>query len=441
VGACYSDLAIFLAASGRSDEANTLWSRQTPEFLNGAAWRLVTDTNLDSRNPELAVMLAQRAVERAPDQGYIVNTLGTAYYRVGEWTKAIETLKQADELYQGQSFSSDAFFIAMSHWQLGELETACRWYDAAARWMDRFSADNDEQRRFRAEAAALLGVANEPGQDPPLDDRALYSLILEAWPESAWTCLRRAQAWDHDSESQEAQNDYRRGLENYDRLMELKPRSAQILAQRGFARSQVNDWDGAVRDLEAATSLGAVPSIWYLPVLSRLGAHDLPGYRQACAHILEGLSKSTDVGANRLAAWACAIGPEAAADLSQAISLIERATQESASSLELLNTLGALYYRAGRFDEALQALERANQTAQEPRALSTPIYAWLFLAMSQQRLGHPEQARSWLAKARDAIESARQEHRAGKAKLPWNRRVTLSVLLDEAETLVNPPAP
>jgi tetratricopeptide (TPR) repeat protein len=46
----------------------------------------------ESNRPDQAVELAKLAVDRAPDNANFVNTLGTAYYRAGDWKGAIETL-------------------------------------------------------------------------------------------------------------------------------------------------------------------------------------------------------------------------------------------------------------------------------------------------------------------------------------------------------------
>ncbi|MGD9855490.1 MAG: protein kinase, partial [Planctomycetaceae bacterium] len=433
-----SHLAALLLTVGRRDEAEELLSKQTPEDLNGTAWRLAADANPDNRNPTLAVELAKLAVARAPDQGYMVNTLGTAYYRAGEWTKAIDALQDADDLYQGQFFSSDGFFIAMSHWRLGDKETALKWYAAASQWMDRFAADDDEQRRFRTEAATLLGLTEAGSEAPPelLDDRELFTLILDAWPEAAWACLRRAQAYESAEEVELAQADYFRAVELYDSAVERKPDSAQPWAQRGFALSQLDEWDKAVSDLDHAIALGAGPAIWYLPALVRLGKQDMAGYRLACARILDRLVKSPASSVEPLALWACAVGPDAAAELAPVITLAEQAAQKDPNSLQAVNTLGALLYRAGRFDEAARSLERADVLAQNPGANSSPAYAWFFLAMTHHRLGHPDAAASWLAKATVAAGEALQDHAAGKSTLPWNRRLTLSLLRNEAETLL-----
>jgi hypothetical protein len=48
----------------------------------------------------------------------------------------------------------------MAHWQLGETEQARTWYDRAVQWMDKHQPQDEELRRFRTEAAELLGVGS-----------------------------------------------------------------------------------------------------------------------------------------------------------------------------------------------------------------------------------------------------------------------------------------
>ena len=52
--------------------------------------------------------------------------------------------------------SSDWFFLAMTHWQLGDQEQARQWYDQALQWMDKNNPKDEGLDRFRAEAAQLL---------------------------------------------------------------------------------------------------------------------------------------------------------------------------------------------------------------------------------------------------------------------------------------------
>jgi uncharacterized protein HemY len=92
--------------------------------------------------------------------GNIWNTLGVAQYRAKDWKAAIAALDKSMKLGPGGDCSA-SFFLAMSHWQLGEKAEARKWFDKAVKWMDKNLPQNEELRRFRAEAAALLGVTEE----------------------------------------------------------------------------------------------------------------------------------------------------------------------------------------------------------------------------------------------------------------------------------------
>jgi hypothetical protein len=46
----------------------------------------------------------------------------------------------------------------MAHWQLGGKSEARKWYDQGVQWMEKHKPHDDELRRFRAEAAQLLGI-------------------------------------------------------------------------------------------------------------------------------------------------------------------------------------------------------------------------------------------------------------------------------------------
>jgi tetratricopeptide (TPR) repeat protein len=83
-----------------------------------------------------------------------------AHYSAGDWKAAIEALKKSMELRKGGD-SFDWFFLAMAHWQLGEKEQARKWYDQAVQWMQKHAPQDADLKHFRAEAATLLGVADQ----------------------------------------------------------------------------------------------------------------------------------------------------------------------------------------------------------------------------------------------------------------------------------------
>jgi tetratricopeptide (TPR) repeat protein/tRNA A-37 threonylcarbamoyl transferase component Bud32 len=127
------------------------------ERCNRVAWELATCLDVKLRDPGQAVAHAKKAVELAPS-GDFWNTLGVAQYRNGEWKAAVEALRKSVQLRQGGD-SFDFFFLAMAHWQLGEKDKARAWYDKAVASMDKTRPQDEELKRFRVEATALLGLA------------------------------------------------------------------------------------------------------------------------------------------------------------------------------------------------------------------------------------------------------------------------------------------
>jgi tetratricopeptide (TPR) repeat protein len=124
------------------------------EALNNLAWLLSTCPEIELREPKRAVEYARRAVELAPQTGNYWNTLGVAYYRNGDWTRAEDALHQSIERGDhGGSF--DWFFLALIDHKRGRDNEARAWYDQAVTWA-RQHAPNRELHRFQVEAADAL---------------------------------------------------------------------------------------------------------------------------------------------------------------------------------------------------------------------------------------------------------------------------------------------
>jgi WD40 repeat protein/serine/threonine protein kinase/tetratricopeptide (TPR) repeat protein len=128
---------------------------QSSSAANELAWLLGTCLDANFRDPPRAVELAKRAVELAPQQGAFWNTLGVAQYRANDWKTAIESLHKSMEFRQGGD-GFDWFFLALSHWQLGNSDEARAWSARAVEWMEKNEPENEELQRFRAEAEELL---------------------------------------------------------------------------------------------------------------------------------------------------------------------------------------------------------------------------------------------------------------------------------------------
>jgi tetratricopeptide (TPR) repeat protein len=134
--------------------------------LTHLAWLLATCPEPRCRDAGRAVELAQQATVLAPHGRDVWNALGTAHYRAGDWTAALAALEQSTARGAGgpedeQPTSVGTFVIAMAHWRLGDKDKARQEYDRAVRRMEKHQSEDEELRRFRAEAEALLGVSGQ----------------------------------------------------------------------------------------------------------------------------------------------------------------------------------------------------------------------------------------------------------------------------------------
>ncbi len=156
-------LGITLTNKGRLDDAiaelreSIRLKKDYANAHNNLAWLLATCPDRKFRDPATAVTHAKKAVELLPGHGGVWNTLGVAQYRNGDWKAAAAALNKSVQL-QNEGDSFNFFFLAMAHWQLNEKDKARAWYEKAVAWMDKHKPDDEELKRFRAEAAALLGL-------------------------------------------------------------------------------------------------------------------------------------------------------------------------------------------------------------------------------------------------------------------------------------------
>jgi eukaryotic-like serine/threonine-protein kinase len=154
----------------RVREGQGIGSSQGEEAMRGnnEAWLLATNPDPKLRDIHAALKLALQAVQAKPSDGTFWNTLGVAYYRSGEWNKAIKSLEKGMALRAGGD-ASDWFFLAMANWQLGDKADARKQYDRAVVWMKQFRPADEELLRFRAEAEELLGLKVTPAPNRPVE--------------------------------------------------------------------------------------------------------------------------------------------------------------------------------------------------------------------------------------------------------------------------------
>ncbi len=149
------------------------------QTANFTAWScaLAADAVDDFSAP---VTLAKRAVEKDPENVFHVNTFGAVLYRAGRFDEALARLDEAESLQtkpDSKANSSPAytwFFLAMTHYRLGDVDKARKWYDKAAAWTSEVLVSGGEDgttkptlpwnrqatlKMLQAETEQLLGIA------------------------------------------------------------------------------------------------------------------------------------------------------------------------------------------------------------------------------------------------------------------------------------------
>jgi Flp pilus assembly protein TadD len=114
-------------------------SPDQPDVLNylGYSWIDRGENYLE------ALDMIQRAVQQRPDSGYIIDSLGWAYFKLGNYESAVETLEQAAELTP--SHPEVLEHLGDAYWRAGrQLEAVYQWNQALA-----FSPDDETTQRLK----------------------------------------------------------------------------------------------------------------------------------------------------------------------------------------------------------------------------------------------------------------------------------------------------
>jgi tetratricopeptide (TPR) repeat protein len=140
-------------------------------------------------------------------------------------------------------------------------------------------------------------------------------------------------------------------------------------------------------------------------------------------------------------ARACTLAPDAVAEASLPGRLAEKELQGSAHEFWSRTEQGALAYRAGRFQQAVDLFEQSLSADPSP---GREVVNWLWLALAHQRLGAAEEARLWLGRAQAWLDQYRDGMPAradAELGLHLHNWLEAHVLRREAEALISPKRP
>ena len=132
------------------------------EICNDLAWALIVSPDFNPKAKGNSATLARMATRQMPEEPMYRETLGMAYYRLGEWREAVKILEGCVEGENEPPSQMAGLFLAMAHMQLGNAQEARKWYDAAGD-ADRATPNitDEQRRRIQQEATELLGAGEE----------------------------------------------------------------------------------------------------------------------------------------------------------------------------------------------------------------------------------------------------------------------------------------
>jgi tetratricopeptide (TPR) repeat protein len=147
-GICYERSKQWPLAEADLKKALELYPEQ-PHVLNylGYSW-VDQGTNLDE-----GMRMIRRAVEQRPDDGYIVDSLGWAYFRINNYDEAVKNLERAVELKPEDPTIND--HLGDAYWKVG------RFLEAAFQWSHARDLKPDPDELARIEAKLKSGLIDE----------------------------------------------------------------------------------------------------------------------------------------------------------------------------------------------------------------------------------------------------------------------------------------
>ncbi|MFK7836407.1 MAG: tetratricopeptide repeat protein [Sulfitobacter sp.] len=136
---------------------------EQPQVLNYLGYSMVEQ----KRNLDEALDMIERAVAASPNSGYIVDSLGWVFYRLGRYEEAVVQMERAVELLPVDPVVND--HLGDVYWAVGrEREAEFQWRRALSFIDEGESAEEAEPDRIRRKLEVGLDAVLEEEGAPPL---------------------------------------------------------------------------------------------------------------------------------------------------------------------------------------------------------------------------------------------------------------------------------
>jgi tetratricopeptide (TPR) repeat protein/serine/threonine protein kinase len=319
-----------------------------PKFA--LAWKNRGITYISLRQYDKAIADYSKAIELDPKGAAWWNSRGAIYCDyLGQYDKAVADFSKAIELDPN---GADAWHNrGLAYARRGQIDKAIADFSKAI--------ELDPKH-----AAAWCGRGLTYGKQGQMDKAIVdSSKAIELDPKrAAWWNSRGEIYCDHLGE-------YDKAIADCSKAIELDPKYAPAWNTRGMTYIRLRQYDKAIADLNKVIEVA-------------------------------GQSAMTT---NNLA-WLLATCPETKfRDAGKAVLLAKKAVEMAPKEGTFWNTLGAAYYRAGSWKEAVGALEQSMELRK-----GGDSFDWFFLAMAHWRQGNHDEARKTYDKAAEWMEKNKE---------------------------------
>jgi WD40 repeat protein len=212
------------------------------------------------------------------------------------------------------------------------------------------------------------------------------------------------------------------------------------LSDRGHKHASAEQWKEAAADLTAAVR--ARPDdhwLWVIATELLVMSGDVEGYRKHCRDMLEQFGETKNPIIAERTAKACLLMPDGISDLTPVLRLSDLAldgTEKHGYYNYFLMANGLAKYRAGQFDRAIEQSKKCLTPEQPVIGWNGPAY--LVLAMAHHRLGHADEAKQALDKAREIIDvDSWPKVGSGNLGDGWHDVLITHLLRQEAEQMIS----
>ena len=470
----HGELGYLLACKGLWDESiaarrealrvafnKAPWITELANTLHGVAWYLIDPmTPPQARNPNRAIELAKEAVSLTPKNRDCWNVLGVAYQRANKPKDAIAAFERCMALRTPEN-NYGSFSYALALWDMGNKVEAQNEYEYVVEWCHNSDAWNESLHLLCLETEEKLGIFTAYKQavlESPHSAKVhcrmgrilLYSKLdataaIPHLQEAIRLDPKLIEAHFFLGRAYEVKTSWREAAAAFQNVVQLQPtyrtagRVIPILhgwaAKKDFelalALAHSAQWAKAAASFARGLELKPDDiAIWNRVAVLRLDTGDAEGYRRTCQEMFTRFGQTDNAEIANWLAWTCSLAPDSRVDRNRLVPIAERAVNVDAKNESYGNTLGCALFRAGRFEDAAKRL-----AAVKPSTVP-PAYTWYLLAMTHHRLGHADEAKQWLAKARTWTEQEAEGKLDGPAPLSWDHRLTLGILRREAEKLI-----